>query len=269
MTPRDDDALLAQADQHWLAVGLRMGLEQPDDARRILARIERPWQADATSAGALATDGTLAAEAHAAPKPGDETGTDDVLAGLPDHPDMPATSMLLVRSATMPADQQAEVGPDIVWGWAARLSPAEVALLGRVVQQMLDEGAPANVGRGFGIAWTDGVKLPVAALDLMFKQFVELEHTVASVIAGRDIRASSTAGPRSIADTLAGWFGRPDSGSAQAGAVIEGAGRPAQLGIVAMWNTWVGVRFRASIPKQTFELLVRPWTTVVGPLPDA
>jgi hypothetical protein len=256
MTTGDgDDAILAQADQHWLAVGLRMGLEQPDDARRLLARIERPWQPPvADSAGGAGDD------------PADEGGAP----GHPGHPDLPATSMLLVRSATMPADQQAEVGPDIVWGWAARLSPAEVTLLGRVVQQMLDEGAPANAGRGFGIAWTEGVKLPVAALDLMFKQFVELETTVASVIAGRDIRAAAAAsGTKSIGDMLGGWFGRPNSSSSATGAVIEGAGRPAQLGLVAMWNTWIGVRFRSSIPQPTFELLVKPWTTVIGSLPDA
>jgi hypothetical protein len=255
MTTGDgDDALLAQADQHWLAVGLRMGLEQPDDARRILARIERPWQPAAATLDAPDED--------AGPAAGDDPG---VLG----HPDIPATSMLLVRSATMSADQQAEAGPDIVWGWAARLSPSQVTLLGRVVQQMLDGGAPANAGRGFGIAWSDGVKLPVAALDPMFKQFVQLERVVASVIAGRDVGASSVAAPKSIGDMFAGWFGKSDSGSAQVGGVIEGAGRPAQLGLVAMWNTWVGVRFRSSIPKPTFEMLVKPWTTVIGPLPEA
>jgi hypothetical protein len=252
MTADPDDDLLAAADQHWLAVGLRMGLEQPDDARRILARIERPWQTPGP-----APAGSAAAVAQPEPAP------------VPGHPDVTATSMLLVRSATMPADQQAEVGSEIVWGWAARLSPAEVTLLGRMVQQMLDEGASPNVARGFGIAWTEGVKLPISALDPMFKQFVELEHTVASVIAGRDIQASSAAGPKSIGDMFGGWFGRPSAASAQMGAVIEGAGRPAQLGIVAMWNAWVGVRFRASIPQQTYELLVKPWTTVIGALPEA
>jgi hypothetical protein len=255
------DDLLAQADRHWLAVGLRLGLEQPAEARRLLARIERPWE----TAGAAAVAASGSSEVPAEPE---RDATEDV-DGDAGTRSIPAASMLLVRSATMPADQQAELGPEVVWGWAARLTPAEITLVGRVVQQMLDGGAPANVGRGFGIAWTDGVKLPASALDLMFKEFVELEQAVASVIAGRDLRLETSTRGKSVGDMLSGWFGRSDSGNAATGRVIEGAGRPAQLGLVALWNTWVGVRYRSSIPQPTFELLVKPWVTVVGPLPDA
>jgi hypothetical protein len=255
MTAGDSDDLLEKADQHWLAVGLRMGLEQPEEARRLLARIERPWQADEAP---VVVPGSSTDE-MADPEPG----------AVAAERSMPAASMLLVRSATMSADQQAELGPGVVWGWTSRLTPAEVALMGRVVQQMLDEGAPPNAGRGFGIAWTDGVKLPVAALDRMFKEFVELEYAVASVIAGHEVATSSASGQRTLGGMLAGWFGRPDSGSAEAGSIIQGAGRPTQLGLVALWNAWVGVRFRASMPQATFELLVRPWATVIGPLPEA
>jgi hypothetical protein len=37
---------------------------------------------------------------------------------------------------------------------------------------------------------------------------------------------------------------------------------------VALWNAWVAVRYRTSIPQGTFDLLVKPWVTVVGPLPE-
>ncbi len=177
--------------------------------------------------------------------------------------------MLLTRSAGMSIDQLAEVGPDVVWGWVARLAPADITLLGRVVTQMLDEGAPADAGRGFGIAWSGGVKLPMREVDGLFKDFVDLEHTVAGVLAGRELRRAAYGESKSIATMLAGWFGRPDPGAREAGAVIETAGRPAQLGLVALWNAWAGMRYRASIPQATFEMLVKPWITVVGPLPEA
>jgi hypothetical protein len=262
-----DDALLAAADQHWLAVGLRMGLEQPDDARRLLARIERPWQ------GAVATGASVSAETLAAVETPASAGEPD--AGEPDadephHPDVVATSMLLVRSAHMSAAQIGELGPDIVWGWVARLAPSEISLIGRVVQQMLDEGATPNAGRGFGIAWTDGVHIPAAGLDGMFREFVDLEMAVASIFAGRDLRLTTpTPESKGLAGMLHGWLGRPDPSSAEVGNVIERAGKPAQMGLVALWNAWVGIRYRESIPDATFEMLVRPWTTVVGPLPSA
>ena len=59
------------------------------------------------------------------------------------------------------------------------------------------------------------------------------------------------------------------SGGCIEGAVIEAAGRPAQMGLVALWNVWAAMRYRASIPQGTFEMLVKPWITVVGPLPEA
>ena len=39
-------------------------------------------------------------------------------------------------------------------------------------------------------------------------------------------------------------------------------------GLVALWNVWMAMRYRTLIPQPTFDQLVHPWVTVVGPLPD-
>ncbi len=48
---------------------------------------------------------------------------------------------------------------------------------------------------------------------------------------------------------------------------FEASGEPGRLGLVALWNAWVAMRYRALIPGPTFALLTQPWETVVGPLP--
>jgi hypothetical protein len=103
----------------------------------------------------------------------------------------------------------------------------------------------------------------------MFREFADLEISVGSVLIGRDLRAEE---PKPPSRGLGGLFdhlvlpkGRLDS---QAGEAINRSGDPGRRGLVALWNAWVAMRYRAIIPAPTFELLVRPWVSVVGPLPE-
>ena len=226
-------------DVHWLGIGMRLGLERPDDARHLLAMID----AAASFPGAMTP----------VEPPGDPTA-------------VPVRSALLARDAAVPFAERASIGPEAMFGWAAMLTRGEVQLLGRVVHEMLATGAPADVGRGFGLAWDAGVRLPRRELDRLFREFTELEMTVASVLAGRDLRSEPSLG--SDRGGLLGQLiprGRP--GDAQAAAALESSGEPGKLGLVASWNAWMAMRYRGIIPSPTFELLVRPWLTVVGPLP--
>ena len=91
--------------------------------------------------------------------------------------------------------------------------------------------------------------------------------TLASVLAGRDLRLEPSLG--SDRGGLLGQLiprGRP--GDAQAAAALENSGEPGKLGLLATWNAWMAMRYRGIIPTPTFELLVRPWVTVVGPVPE-
>jgi hypothetical protein len=184
-------------------------------------------------------------------------------------PVVPVRSLILARSAAMSRAQQEESGPEVVFAWAGRLLPGEIAAIGRVVQQMLDDGAPNDVARGFGIAWTGGVKLPSGELEGMFKEFVDLQLTVASVLSGQDLRdLPPLPSATGLGGILHGWFGRPNPVSREADTVIERAGRNGQLALVALWNAWVGLRYRPLMPAATFEQLLHPWITVVGPVPE-
>ena len=53
------------------------------------------------------------------------------------------------------------------------LTPAEILLLGRVVHDMLGAGSSADIGRGFGLAWDAGVRLPRQDLKPMFREFTD------------------------------------------------------------------------------------------------
>lgn len=243
--PEEDRDERSPVDVRWLGIGLRLGLERPDEARHLLAII-----------GARIADRGAVADAEAG----------DPAAGRP--ADVPTRSALLARSAALPFAKLASLGPEAAFGWAAMLSRDDVRLLGRVVHDMLAAGAPTDLGRGFGLAWDAGVKLPRHDLDQLFRQFTELQMTVASVLAGRDLRLESAT--RADGGGLFGQLiARGRAGDAEAAAALESSGEPGKLGLVASWNAWIGMRYRSVIPASTFELLVQPWTTVVGSLPGA
>ncbi len=241
-------------DSRWLGVGLRLALEDPEEARRLLAVIgagdaapSRPDSGDApdaSSADGPATDlpaGTLA---------------------------IPVASSLLARAAALRTRDRAGVGPEVAFGWAAGLTSGEVLSLGRVVGDMLAAGAPPDVERGFALTWDAGVRLPRKELDAMFQEFTELEVTVGGVLAGRDLRAVEPARrPRGLGALFESWFSRTRPQDSLAAAAMAGSGEPGRRGLVALWNAWAAMRYRDRIPLPTFELLVKPWVTVVGPLP--
>ncbi len=103
----------------------------------------------------------------------------------------------------------------------------------------------------------------------MFGEFTELEVTVGSVLAGRDLRAEDRARPPQGFGALLDQFvlqAGPEK--SRAAAALRESGEPGGKGLVALWNAWLAMRYRSLIPRPTFELLVRPWITVVGPLPE-
>ena len=240
------------ADYRWLGIGLRLGLERPGHARHLLELIAAAGEPQAAiPEGDLG--GAAADPGDAAPAPED---------------DAPAASRFLARSAALPASERAAVGPAVVFGWAAELTPAQVLRIGAVVGGMLAEGAPADVGRGFGLAWDGGVRIPGPERDHLFEDFTQLEVTVAEVLTGRRLR-SVEAAPRAHGfGAFAQLFGPRAQGPSAVTAAIEAAGDPGRYGLVALWNAWMAMRYRSAMPAPTFELLVRPWVRVVGPLPD-
>jgi len=185
-----------------------------------------------------------------------------------DQVPVPARSSLLARSAKLPLSERASLGPDQVFGWVAATAPAEILLVGRVLHEMLRSGSPPEVGRAFGIAWNGGVRLPRRDQEAMIGEFADLEVTVGSVLAGRDLRAIRTAPKRGLAALFDFFPSRTRESDTQAFSAIELAGEPARLGLIALWNAWIAVRYRELIPRATFDMLVRPWVTVVGPLPE-
>jgi hypothetical protein len=241
--PDEDRDERSPVDGHWLGIGLRLGLERPDEARHLLAIL----------AARTVDPGAVAADAG------------DPAAGRP--AEVPTRSTLLARSAALPFAKLASMGPEGAFVWAAMLSRDDVLLLGRVVHEMLAAGAPTDLGRGFGLAWDAGVKLPRTELDQLFRKFTELQMTVASVLAGRDLRLASAT--RADGGLFGQLIARGRAGDAEAAAALESSGEPGKLGLVASWNAWIAMRYRSVIPASTFELLVQPWTTVVGSLPDA
>lgn len=239
-------------DYHWLGIGMRLGLERPGHARHLLELI-------------AAADGLQAAipegnPGGAALDPRDDpTGPGDAV---------PAASHFLARSAALPVSEMMAVGPDVVFGWAAELTPAQVLRIGAVVTDMLAEGASADVGRGFGLAWDDGVKIPRLERDTLFEDFTQLEVSVAEVLTGRELRSTGAAPKPQGFGAFAQLFSPRAQGPSTVAAAIEAAGEPGRYGLVALWNAWMAMRYRSAMPASTFELLVRPWVTVVGRLPD-
>jgi hypothetical protein len=230
-------------DLRWLGLGLRLGLERPDRAHRLLEMLD-------AGVAPVAVD------------------TDDI----------PARSRLLARSAASAAStaSTADADPEIEFSWAARLAPNEIMAMGRTVEQMLADGARSDLSRGFGIVWKDGAKIPIKNLEVMFDEFTRLELVVVSVLAGRDLAAAARDEPKG----RGGWLGGLGvlgmlSGSRrgtspalhEADLVLRQRGKPASLGLVALWNVWTAVRYRELIPAPTFDLLVQPWVSVVGRLP--
>jgi hypothetical protein len=157
----------------------------------------------------------------------------------------------------------------VAFGWAARLKPDEILRLGRVVGEMLAAGSPPDIGRGFGITWSAGVRVPRPELEAMVQEFTELEITIGGILAGRDLRAGPPAAkPQGIAAWLGDWRPRTRPEESRAAEAIERHGEPGRRGLVALWNVWMAMRYRTLIPPPTFDLLVHPWVVVVGPLPD-
>ena len=101
------------------------------------------------------------------------------------------------------------------------------------------------------------------------EEFTDLEITVGRILAGGELGATYRPEPR---HGLASWFGdwmpRTRPGESQAAGVIERNGPPGRRGLVALWNVWMAMRYRELIPAPTFELLVQPWVTVIGRLPE-
>jgi hypothetical protein len=256
----DAEAPQEPVDRRWLGIGLRLGLERPERARQLLgligtreagADLATPAAAPAGEAGGLSGAGRPLDGGTLEPGP------------------IPVCSSLLARAAAMPVTERTRVGPEVTFGWAARLTPLEIRSLGHVVGEMLAAGARPDIGRGFGLAWSDGVRLPREELDAMFREFTELEITVGGVLAGRDLRAGDPAPPRrGLSALLNPLLARRLPGQAEAGAAVESSGEAGRRGLVALWNAWVAMQYRARIPAPTFQLLVTPWVTVVGPLPE-
>jgi hypothetical protein len=244
-----------EVDYRWLGIGLRLGVERPEHARHLLEMI---GVGDSDRA-ALPQADAGAASPGGGPAPEGPAGTAPV----------PVLSSILARSAAMPPSDRADVGPEVAFGWAARLTPGEILALGRVVLEMLAAGAPPDIGRGFGLAWDAGVRIPRRERDAMFGEFTELEVTVASVLAERDLRAEDRARPPQGFGALLDQFVlRAGPEKSHAAVALRESGEPGGKGLVALWNVWLAMRYRSLIPRPTFELLVRPWITVVGPLPE-
>jgi hypothetical protein len=251
----DPAAELEAVDARWLSAGIRLGLARPDQARVLLELLANRASAEAADA-AVEGPHPVADEAE---EPEDSDGP----------PLIPVASALLARAAALPPSEWASLGPDVVFGWVARLKPADVLHLGRVVGEMLAAGSSPDVERGFGLAWTGGVRIPRPELDVMLEEFTDLEITVGRILGGGELGATYRPEARS---GLASWFGdwmpRTRPGESQAAGVIERAGAPGRRGLVALWNVWMAMRYRELIPAPMFELLVHPWVTVIGRLPE-
>jgi hypothetical protein len=254
------------ADRYWLRMGLSLGTERPEHARLLLGQLES--EAGVSKGPAPGRDGgsdsTRTAVDIGATSGGEEAPVS------PAEAEVPLPSMLLVRSATLPAADKQSFDPEAVFGWAARVTRDDVLWMGRVVDEMLAEGLTSDLAKGFAITWRAGLKLPDSDFAFLFRAFTELELTVGGVLAGYDLRNDSRA-PKQ------GWFGslfgslasRGDSRAAEAGRIVERTGKPGQRGLIAMWNAWAALRYREHVPAGLFEQLVRPWVTVVGRLPEA
>jgi hypothetical protein len=252
-----DRAAGAEAvDYRWLGVGMKLGLERPDQARSLLAMIAAKENADV-----VPPDGDAGADSG-----GGRLGPIDAEGPV----SIPVASTLLARAAALPTSARTSVEPDAAFGWVTRLAPSEILQLGTIVEAMLDTGSPADIAKGFGITWSDGVRISRQELEAMVDEFTELEITVGGILAQRDLRPVTPAErPKGIAVWFGAWRPRTRPEETQAAEVIERSGEPARRGLVALWNVWMAMRYRAVLAPPTFDLLVRPWVTVVGPLPES
>lgn len=240
-------------DRYWLRVGLAVGLGRPGHGRLLLDRLE----------GAAAGEAGAPGEADEAGAPGAAAAADESAEG-PDA--VPLLSRLLARAAVLPLDTPA----DTAFGWASRLTAGQVAALGHAVERRIAAGAPRDLARGFGLAWTGGVRLPPDELNGLFVRFTELEVAVASVLSGHDVREAASRARPSLSDTIQSWFmPRAGADTGQAGAILDEHGAPAQHGLIAAWNAWAAVRYRAALPDATFDQLTGPWAEAVGAIPLA
>ena len=229
------------AETRWLRAGLRIGLGRPALAGRLL---------ELTGSGP--GGGVLDAG---------DAGDDEPV------PDVRAVSSLLARSAAMPLAQLRELGPEVVFNWATQLRAAEVLDLGRAVQAQLATGSRPDLGKAFGIAWDDGVRIHLHERDSLMTDFVALREAVGSALAGRDLRAPAPpAPPPGLAGLVDRWVRGTRTEPSLAASVVLQHGDLGRLGLIAAWNAWAGLRFRSLVPEPTFGLLVHPWVTVVGPL---
>jgi hypothetical protein len=235
----------APADLGSLEAALRLAIDHPDEARRLLEALE----GRSVAVGA-------ARRAEAEGPGGGET--------------VPLLSRVLARSSRLPLVGEERVAPSTMFAWAGQLTRDEILTAGRVVDDMVSHGAPRDLTRSVGIAWSAGAKVPRRELRALLPAFVELEVTVTSVLAGRDLRQVPDGSSKtSFAAALGSLFARSNPRQAEASMVLEHAGRPAQRGLVALWNAWAAMRYRELVPAPVFDQLVGPWVNVVGPLPEA
>ena len=184
---------------------------------------------------------------------------------------VPVRSSLLARSAALPPVGSG--GPRAGGrrsGGPRRLAPGEVLALGRVVGDMLAAGAPPDVGRGVRHSpGTPACGCRARKVDLMFREFAELEVTVGGVLTGRDLRPPGPAAAQASPLDFDGWFNRT---SPRDGAGRRGDRGEQRAGAPRAWSRSGTRGWRCAtgrvIPQSTFELLVRPWVTVVGRLPE-
>jgi hypothetical protein len=241
-------APLDAAGARWLRLGLRVGLGRPALAGRLLELMEPGTDDD--------------------PRHGDLAGNVDADSD-PRARARRAVSALLARSAAMLPAQRREVGPEVAFAWATQLRAAEVLALGRSVQEQLAAGSSADLGRAYGIAWEEGGRIPVDEREALMGDFVALQEAIGSALAGRDLREAEPApATLGLVGAVDRWIRGARPTPSPAASMVAQQGDLGRLGLIAAWNAWAALRYRALIPAPTFELLVQPWITVVGALDD-
>lgn len=263
------------ADRYWLRVGLAVGVSQPGRASLLLGALEPVGTRSASSAataaaGPDAAAGDVAPQLEAAPRAGaedaaveaDAVGTADAES---DPSAVPVRSMLLTRSAELPAAADAETR----FGWVSQLTPNDIRRLGHTVTELLANGGRRDLERGFGLAWSAGANLPREDLRQMFGRFAELELAVSGVLGGRDLLSMPQTPESGVSALLSVFLPRTNAASSEASAILEREGVPARRGLVAVWNAWIASRYRDRITRELFDELVGAWAAVIGPLPEA
>lgn len=264
------------AERYWLRAGIALGLSQPGRAALLLAGLEAGTAAttavtpDARLEAAAATTEATAVDGGGAAAEAD-LGTIDDGAGpaaedtAADPNEVPVRSLLLARSAALPASTPAAT----VFGWVAQLTPYEIRRLGLVVTDLLAGGAPRDLERGFALAWSAGAHLPREDLRGLFTRFSELELAVCSVLGGRDLLSIVRSPETGVGAMLSAIVRRPDPAGNEASMILDREGDAGRRALVAIWNAWVALRYRDLIAPPLFEQLVQVWVAVVGRVPEA